>query len=133
MKRFIIPWFDLRTPLTTQQLDGAIFAAYNAINWLTIGVLTLSAKFRIQLCHERGGNFIGDAIDECCRRAKIELETQTDIIFLSVRDEFQESVHAEEPGEAEGDGNRTGEPQTHLPSFQRWLVQPSLNGELESD
>ena len=80
MKRFLMQWHGMRTPLTIQELDQAVFEAYNTINWITVGVLTLSAKYRVLLCLERGGNFIGDAIDECCRRAKTELETETDII-----------------------------------------------------
>ena len=96
MKRFLVQWYGMRTPLTIQQLERAVFEAYNTINWMSIGVLALSAKYRVQLCLERGGHFIGDAIDECCRRAKIELETQTDIIFLSVHEEVHESFHADD-------------------------------------
>ena len=96
MKRFLVQWYGMRTPLTIQQLERAVFEAYNTINWMSIGVLALSAKYRVQLCLERGGHFIGDAIDECCRRAKIELETQTDIIFLSVYEEAHESFHADD-------------------------------------
>ena len=121
MKRFLIQWFGMRTPLTAQQLDQAVFEAYNTINWMTVGVLTLSAKYRIRLCLERGGNFIGDAIDECCRRAKIELETQTDIIFLSVRDEFHDGLPPDDPGDEEDENNRTGQPETSLPSFRQAL------------
>ena len=133
MKRFLVQWFGMRTPLTIQQLDQAVFEAYNTINWMTIGVLTLSAKYRMQVCLERAGNFIGDAIDECCRRAKTELETRTDILLLSLNDDLQERFLTNSSGEPEDDENRTSEPESRLPSFQQWLSHPSLNPVLEAD
>ena len=54
------------------------------INWKTIAILTLSAKFRVLAWIERNGGFIGDVIGECCRRAHVEIETGSDIILLSV-------------------------------------------------
>ena len=123
----------MRTPLAIQELDQAVFEAYNTINWMTVGVLTLSAKYRVLLCLERAGNFIGDAIDECCRRAKTELETETDIIFLSVRDEFHDGPLEDDPDEADNGRYGTDEPESPLPSFRRWLSQPSLDPEGERD
>ena len=84
MKRFILQWFGMRRPLSLQQLNDAVFDAYTHINWKTIAILTLSAKFRVQLCIQRNGGFIGDAIGECCRRARVEIETSSDIVLLSV-------------------------------------------------
>ena len=84
MKRFILQRFGMRTPLTLQQLIEAVFDAYTRINWKTVAILTLSAKFRVIACIERNGGFIGDVIGECCRRARVEIETGSDIILLSV-------------------------------------------------
>ena len=84
MKRFIVQWFGMKTPLTVQQLNDAVFEAYNTINWRTVGILTLSAKYRVQICVDRQGKFIGDMIGECCRRAKVELDCENDIQLLSV-------------------------------------------------
>ena len=131
MKRFHNQWYGMRTPLTIQELDQAVFEAYNTINWMTVGVLTLSSKYRVLLCLERGGNFIGDAIDEGCRRDKTELET--DIIFLSVRDEFHDGPLEDDPDEAGNGRYGTDEPESPLPSFRRWLSQQSLDPERERD
>ena len=84
MKRFIVQWFGMKTALTIQQLNDAVFEAYNTINWRTVGILTLSAKYRVQICVERQGKFIGDTIGECCRRAKVELDCENEIQLLSV-------------------------------------------------
>ena len=84
MKRFILQRFGLRTPLSLQQLEEAVFDAYTHINWKTVTVLTLSAKYRVQILIERNGGFIGDMVDECCRRARMEIESETDMIILSV-------------------------------------------------
>ena len=84
MKRFILQRFGMRTPLSLQQLIEAVFDAYTRINWKTVAILTLSAKFRVLACIERNGGFIGDVIGECCRRARVEIETGSDIILLSV-------------------------------------------------
>ena len=90
MKRFIIQRFGMRTPLSLQQLEEGVFDAYANIGWKTIAVLTLSAKFRVQVCLERNGKFIGDAVDECCRRARVEIETGNDLLLLSVQVRFDE-------------------------------------------
>ena len=70
--------------MTVQQLNDAIFEAYSIIHRRTVGILTLSAKYRVQICVERQGKFIGDMIGECCRRAKVELDCENDIQLLSV-------------------------------------------------
>ena len=84
MKRFILQWFGMRRPLSLQQLNEAVFDAFARINWKTIAILTLSAKFRVQACIQRNGGFVGDLIGECCRRARVEIETSSDIVLLSV-------------------------------------------------
>ena len=88
MKQFILRRFGMRTPLTLPQLEEAVFDAYANIGWKTIAVLTLSAKSRIQVCLERNGKFIGDAVSECCRRARVEIETGNDLLQLSVHLQF---------------------------------------------
>ena len=90
MKRFILQRFGMRTPLTLPQLEEAVFDAYNHIGWKTTAVLTLSAKYRVRVCLERNGKFIGDAVDECCRRASVEIETANDLVLLSVNAAFDE-------------------------------------------
>ena len=49
-----------------------------------ITVLTLSVKHVVQLCVARQGGFVGDALDECCRRAKANLETSTTLQLVSI-------------------------------------------------
>ena len=65
------------TPLTMQQLEAGVFEAYQRIKQRTIAILTLSVKYRVQLCVERHGGFVGDALDECCHRAEVEFESLT--------------------------------------------------------
>ena len=95
MKRYIIQRFGMRTPLSLAQLEEAIFDAYNHIGWRTVAILTMSTKYRIRACIERNGRFVGDLVGECCRRARAELENQTDIQLLSV----QNFDPAEAPGQ----------------------------------
>ena len=84
MKRYILQRFGMRTPLSLVQLEAAVFDAYNSIGWRTVAILTMSAKYRIRACIERNGRFIGDLVGECCRRARVELETGSDMLLLSV-------------------------------------------------
>ena len=44
----------------------------------------MSVKFRVQLCLARGGGFVGDALEECCRRAKASLESMTSFQNVSI-------------------------------------------------
>ena len=64
-KRFLIQRFGGVTPISNQELENAVFDAYNLIEPRTIAILTMSVKYRIQLCAARYGGFVGDAIDEC--------------------------------------------------------------------
>ena len=96
MKRFIPQRFWMRTPLTLQQLIEAVFDAYTRINWKTVAIPTLSAKVRVLACIERNGGFIGDVIGECCRRARVEIETGSDIILLSVPSVLEERTQNED-------------------------------------
>ena len=73
-KRFIIQRFGMRTPLTFAQLETGTFDAFDSIQPRTIAILTKSVEFRVRLCAQRNGRFIGDAIDECCRRASIGVD-----------------------------------------------------------
>ena len=84
MKRYILQRFGMRTPLSLAQLEEAVFDAYNRIGWRTVAILTMSAKYCIRACIERNGRFVGDLVGECCRRARVELETESDMLLLSV-------------------------------------------------
>ena len=121
MKRYIIQRFGMKSPLTIQQLNEAVFEAYNTIHWRTVGILTLSAKYRMQLCVERQGKFIGDMIGECCRRAKVELESENDIQLLSVSlnidDERDAQSTHDHPGSRLGQTTRPAQ-RAQLPSFR---------------
>ena len=65
------------TPLARDQLEPAVFEAYDRIEPRTIAILTMSVKYRVQLCLARQGGFVGDALDECCRRARVEFDAST--------------------------------------------------------
>ena len=84
MKRYILERFGLKTPLSLPQLEEAVFDAHDRISWRTAAILTMSAKYRVRACIERNGRFVGDLVGECCRRARVELETQSDVLLLSV-------------------------------------------------
>ena len=102
VKRYILQRFVMRTPLTLAQLEAGIFEAYDNLGWRTIGILTMSAKYRVQACVAREGRFVGDLIGECCRRARVELESQCDIQLLSV----QPFAPSEPPGQnTQGDSD----------------------------
>ena len=83
-KRYIIERFGMRTSLENAKLEDAVFDAYDRIKPETIAVLTLSVKHRVQLCVARRGGFVGDALDECCRRAKVEFEASTTLQLVSI-------------------------------------------------
>ena len=78
-KCFIIKRYGMRTPLTLEQLETAVFEAYANIEPRTIAILTKSVEFRIRLCIERNGHFVGDALGECCRRARIAIASANEI------------------------------------------------------
>ena len=111
----------MKTPLTVQQLTDAVFEAYNAIHWRTVGILTLSAKYRMRVCVERQGKFIGDMIGECCRRAKIELECESDILLLSISpnpDEENGTQNTHDDSAKRDRQTRRPTRRTQLPSFR---------------
>ena len=81
VKCFVIQRFGMTKPLTLGQLEDAVFQAYEDIEAETIIVLTMSVKFRIELCQSRNGGFVGDALDECSRRARVEFESLTEVEF----------------------------------------------------
>ena len=76
-KRFMIESFGMTTPLTMEQLEDGVFDAYQCIEQRTISILTLSMKYRVQLCVERHGGFVGDSLEECCHRARVEFDSLT--------------------------------------------------------
>ena len=78
-KRFIIQRFGMVTPIANNELERAVFDAYEQIAPTTIAILTLSVKYRTRLCVDRYGGFDGDGLDECSRHAKDELEASTTI------------------------------------------------------
>ena len=114
-KRFIIQRFGMRKPLANDQLEEAVFDAYQNVKPSTIAILTLSVKYRIQLCIARNGGFVGDALDECCRRAKEEFEGSTRIqtmpITLEQRPDAQDA-------EQEDVNSRQNDIRQSLPSFR---------------
>ena len=86
----------MRTPLTIQQLETAAIEAYEEIDQKTIQILTLSVQFRIRLCITRNGKYVGDALDESCRRAKVQLEsTMTIRPFPANEDEMRRAFEEE--------------------------------------
>ena len=122
VKRYIMQRFGMRTPLTLDQLEAAVFEAYTNISWRTIGILTMSAKYRVQACIARDGRFVGDLIGECCRRARVELETQSDILLLSLQD-----IPAEPPVQntrADDNEDRNG---SLLPRYNELTGFPTMN------
>ena len=109
-KRYIIQLYGMRTPIPNDQLEKAVFEAYRLIEPETIAVLTRSVKFRVQLCVARGGLFVGDALEECCRRAKAELEPFCSVDIHSIIPTF-------ERGQEDGHGDEEGTDIGRLPSF----------------
>ena len=113
-KLFIIRRYGMKNPLRNDQLEGAVFEAYRNIEPRTVAILTRSVKFRVQLCLAREGKFIGDKLDECCRRAEMELDSLMEIenVFVERR-ETQDDVN--------GEGNRESGERPQLPSFTQFL------------
>ena len=103
----------MKTPLRNDQLQGAVFDAYQNIEPRTIAILTQSVKFRVQLCIAREGKFIGDKLDECCRRAEIELDALTDIQRFPIDD--REQLHVENGSDGENEARQ------QLPSFTQFM------------
>ena len=104
-KRYIIQRFGMRTPLANNQLEGAVFEAYERIEPRTIAILTLSVKHRVRLCIARQGGFVGDALDECCCRAKVEFEASTTLQLVSITTTM---MHAERMVDEERDDGESG-------------------------
>ena len=63
------------TTLENSQLEDAVFEAFERIEPRTIGILTMSVKHRVRPCISRQGGFIGDSVEECCRRARVEFDS----------------------------------------------------------
>ena len=78
-KGFIIKRYGMRTPLAIEQLETTVFEAYANIEPRTIAILTKSVEFRIRLCIEHNGHFVGDALGECCRRVRIAIDSANEI------------------------------------------------------
>ena len=110
-KCYIIQRYGMKTPLTLQQLKTAVFDVYQTIEPRTIAILTRSVKFRVRLCIARNGGFVGDALDENCRRAKEEFDAATRLPSFSV---------FTAPSQANDDGNGERDERTmpRLPSFR---------------
>ena len=104
----------MRRPIPNEQLERAVFEAYERIEPQTNAVITRSVKYRIQLCLSRGGSFVGDALDECCRRAKAELEPFCSVDIHSIITPIEEDYQNDD-GPEEGTGVGT------LPSFRTVL------------
>ena len=113
-KIFIIQRYGMETPIRNDQLEGAVFDAYRSIERRTIAILTRSVKFRVQLCIAREGNFIGDKLDECCRRAEMELDALTGIETIPMEE-------WDEPNEEDRRENGEREASPQLPSFTQFL------------
>ena len=103
----------MKSPLRNDQLEGAVFDAYRSIEPRTIAILTQRVKFRVQLCIAREGKFVGDKLDECCRRAEIELDSLTNIEIIPIEHEGRD--------EEEGEGDGENEARQQLPSFTQFL------------
>ena len=123
MKRYILQRFGMRTQLTLGQLEAAVFDAYNNINWRTVAILTMSAKYRVQACIEREGRFVGDMLDECCRRARVELESQSDFVLLSL----QNIDPVETPGPNARDDDNDDRSQRRTQRYNEQSVFPTMN------
>ena len=104
----------MKSPIPNDQLENAVFEAYEKIKPETIAVLTRSVKYKIQLCIARGGSFVGDALDECCLRAKAECEALSSIDVHSI---IVPMVQDRESG----DSSEEGDSETTLPSFRTVL------------
>ena len=103
-KRYIVERFGMRTPLANNQLANAVFEAYERIKPDTIAVLTLSVKHRVRLCIARQGGFVGDALDECCRRARVEFNASTTLQLVSITPamtQFERTADGEERDDGE--------------------------------
>ena len=103
----------MRTPLTLDQLETAVFEAFDNIKPRTIAILTKSVEFRVRLCVERNGQFVGDALEECCRRARIQIDSADDIptdLFALFANEGDDT-----PGDEEQEQDL---PMVSLPSFR---------------
>ena len=102
-KRYIIQRYGMRNPILNEQLENAVFEAYERIEPQTISILIRSEKCRIRLCPARGGAFVGDALDECCRRAKAESDSFSSIDIHSIivpMVQDQESEDSSEEGQS---------------------------------
>ena len=117
VKCFLVQRFGMTKPLTLRQLEEAAFKAYDDIEAETVIILTMSVKYRVQLCLSRNGSFVGDALDECCHRANVEYESLTAVEFpLSTVPEMEEDTR--ENGEENRAGTETTNELQPLPSFR---------------
>ena len=97
-----------------QQLEDDVFDAYQRIEQRTVAILTLSMKYRVQLCVERHGGFVGDSLEECRHRARIEFDSLT---ALDTR-----LINGVQRPDGNGEGDERGQQTTNgfvgLPSFR---------------
>ena len=114
-KKLIIDRYGMTTPLANDQLEPAVFEAYDRIEPRTIAILTLSVKYRVQLCLARQGGFVGDALDECCRRARVEFEASTTLQPVSI---MPTTMHMTGTSGGEGTDDGEGVILARLPSFR---------------
>ena len=114
-KKLIIDRYGMTTPLANDQLEPAVFEAYDRIEPRTIAILTMSVKYRVQLCLARQGGFVGDALDECCHRERVEFEASTTLQPVSIIPTAMIMT-----GTAGGEGTDDGEGVilARLPSFR---------------
>ena len=112
-KRFFIQRFGMVTPIANEELETAVNEAYREVEPRTIAILTLSVKYRIRLCVARHGGFVGDAIEECCRPARVEFDGLT-----TIQTTFIIPIRSER-GEHQGnEGDDEVEDLSRLPSFR---------------
>ena len=102
------------TTLENNQLEGAVFEAFERIEPRTIGILTMSVKHRVRLCISRQGGFVGDSVEECCRRARVEFDSMNTVQSIPIT---QDGILGSEGREGE-DGEDNQQDMPRLPSFR---------------
>ena len=101
------------TILENNQLEGSVFEAFERIEHRTIGILTMSVKHRVRLCISRQGGFVGDSVEECCRRERVGFDSMNTVRSILIsRDGLRGT---EDPGSDEEDNQQD---MPILPSFR---------------
>ena len=97
-----------------QQLEDGVHDEYRCIEQRTVAILTLSMKYGVQLCVERHGGFVGDSLEECCHRARVEFDSLT---ALDTR-----LINGVQRPDGNGEGDERGQQTTNgfigLPSYR---------------